>query len=124
MTLYLGIVILLAAAIAVYVYTTRVKTVAATGWPVTEGVILESRVAARNEPGADRPAVRYGAVVVYEYAVAGKTLRGDRIRFEGTHWRLDPAGAEADLKAYPVGRRVLVRYDPARPTEAVLEIGG
>lgn len=91
-------------------------------WVSTEGVIVESRVDARNEPGADRPNIRYGARVTYQYDVGGTAYRGNRLSFVSPVWRADRHSAEADAARYPQGARVTVHYDPANPQNAVLEI--
>jgi hypothetical protein len=56
--------------------------------------------------------------VEYEFAVAGTTYRGARISIGD-----DSGGAntEATLARYPVGATVTVYYDPADPTDCVLE---
>jgi hypothetical protein len=91
-------------------------------WTTVEGRVVESRVETRVEPGADRPGTRYGARVVYAYRVRDRELRGERIRFGGTLWRVDPAAAERDLAPYPLGGTVTVHHDPKRPEESVLEV--
>jgi Protein of unknown function (DUF3592) len=59
-------------------------------------------------------------VIEYVYNVAGTTYTGSRIGFRTTRGFLDRA-AKAVLAKYPVGKSVLVNYDPAAPENSVLE---
>jgi hypothetical protein len=106
----------------VFVFTAAMNKRARSQWATTEGRVVESRVEARNPPNADRPSIRYGARVVYEYAVAGKAYRAERVSFDGTLWRPTREAAEADRARYAEGAKVSVFYDPERPQSAVLEL--
>ena len=89
-------------------------------WPAPAGRITSSeasREASTNRDG-DRT-VPWVPRVSYRYTVNGAALEGTRIRFG-----LDSQSREesaATVAPYPVGRAVTVYYDPAKPTESVLE---
>lgn len=122
MTLAIALAVFVAIVVALLLHQRSATDRARSDWSAVPGRIVESRVVTQNAPGADRPAVRYGAQVVYEYRVGDRTYRGERIRFGGTLWRFDPQGAEADRARYPEGADVTVRHDPGNPTDAVLEV--
>ena len=106
----------------VFVYTATMNKRAREEWATAEGRIVESRVEARNAPSADRPSIQYGARVVYEYTVAGKSYRAERVSFDGTLWRATREAAEADRARYAEGAKVGVFYDPGKPQSAVLDL--
>ena len=91
----------------------------AAGWHATTGRVIASAVhtdrpgsSIRNPLYENRPAVRYA------FEVAGRRFEGERIGFGADGGRANTA---ATLARYPVGSPVTVFYDPADPTEAVLE---
>ncbi len=106
----------------VLVYTALMNQRSRAAWAATEGRVVESRVEVRTRPGAGRQELEFGARVVYEYSVAGKTYRSERIGFEGTAWRANRAAAEADQARFAPGAKVSVLYDPHRPDRAVLDL--
>lgn len=106
----------------VFVYTAMMNQRARESWATTEGRVVESTVERRTRPGAGRQELEFAARVVYEYTVAGKTYRSDRVSFEGTAWRANRAAAEADQARFPPGTKVSVFYDPQRPDKAVLDL--
>lgn len=108
--------------VATLVHVATQKRQARESWGTAEGRVVESIVEARNPPGTDRPSVRFGARVVYDYTVAGKAYRSERVSFDGTLWRETRAAAEADRARYPEGAKVTVFYDPERPERAVLDL--
>ncbi len=83
-------------------------------WPSTQGTVLRSDLLS-NEDG-------YWPVVTYQYEVDVVLYQGTGIRVFGA-----PSGsyeeAQRIMNQYPVGARVSVYYDPARPRRAVLEPG-
>ena len=73
----------------------------------------------RTEKGRTR--ISYSPTVEYAYGVRGRKYRGNQITFA-----VEVSGSEAfaqKIRAkYPVGTAVTVRYDPANPGNATLEI--
>jgi len=53
--------------------------------------------------------------------VAGQEYKGDKITFGFTQGYGNYAKAQAALARYPLGAQVTVYYNPANPTDAVLE---
>ena len=106
----------------VFVYTATMSKRAREAWATADGRIVESRIETRNLPNTDRPNIQFGARVIYEYTVAGKTYRSERVSFDGTLWRPTREAAEADRARYAEGATVSVFYDPQKPQSAVLDL--
>ena len=95
------------------------------GWPVVRGRIVSSKVDSFwAKAGSARTGTQtryYQAVVEYAYAVEGR-------EYHSTHLAVGPqiAGAEAGAKEkagrYVAGSEVEVHYDPADPSNAVLDV--
>jgi hypothetical protein len=99
----------------------------ATNWRSVPGKVLASKSVARRvrtaesharaEQGGDLT-LRNFAEVRYEYRVDGKRYTGDRVSLGEDLGNFQVAET---LARYPVGATVTVYYDPAKPTQAVLE---
>jgi hypothetical protein len=88
-------------------------------WPTVEGRITRSVVRhSTDAEGGDS----YSPEVAYTYAVSGRAFEGERIKF-GENSYGSRSRAEAIAAGYPVGRQVEVYYEPANPSNAVLEPG-
>jgi hypothetical protein len=87
-------------------------------WPVVQGVVLETSVAAVREEGRQRfrPSVRYN------YEVDGKRYEGSRLQWASEGFRKFTR-ARRLLDRYRTGNTVKVHYDPSRPATAVLLTG-
>ena len=59
--------------------------------------------------------------IEYTYQVSGQAYSSKRMVFGALKGYGNPAKAEADLQAYPLGEQITVYYDPEKPSEAVLE---
>ncbi len=91
-------------------------------WPLAPGVVTASEVVRKVETSADNDLqVVYYAQPSYSYEVEHEVLTGRRIRVGAEPRFTDRCKAEAALLGYPVGARVLVRYDPRKPSECALE---
>jgi hypothetical protein len=112
--------LLLGAVVGAIVFRSRRKARAAGAWPSTDGRVIEARVEQKTLPG-DRPTIRFAPRIAYEYSVSGRAFRSTRVSFAETFWSIAPQSAQAMLARYPIGARVTVYYDPARPEEAVIE---
>lgn len=95
----------------------------AAAWPSTAGRIVRSRRAMRASAAAgDSDAVeRPFADIEFEYEVEGVLYAGERTTLAENQSEDEIA---AMLARYPVGARVHVFYDPADPSDSVLERAG
>lgn len=95
-------------------------------WPHTEGVVIESRVDQRQ----DAEDLRHYFFLRYRYQVNDTPYENNAVTFTTNtgparsypikgRYRALP-GTAVEPSDYPVGARVKVYYDPARPRRAVL----
>jgi hypothetical protein len=91
----------------------------AMSWATTEGTIISSKCVDYSDWDNG---LSYFAHVKYRYTVAGKSYQGDRIAFgySGSWWQR-PNQKIADRLSS--AKTVLVRYDPDKPSMAVLAYG-
>lgn len=94
-----------------------------THWPYTEGQIVSSEMAFRYRIQGRSAGGRrgHGAKLLYEYKVNGNTYTSDRIHFVRIYSNM--SSARRRLSEYPVGKQVLVYYNPHDPSKAALEPG-
>lgn len=120
-SILIGVGLLAAGAYTLYrTYHARTQADESQGWASTLGSITESRLGVSTNE--DRPD-SYFPVVSYTYFAIGQPLTGRRISF-GHTGENSAAEARETLKGYPVGKEVTVYYDPANPSDAVLERRG
>ncbi len=106
---------------AAFSYQEWQKTTAAdetAKWPATDGRVTKSDVSSSMQRGN----VVYAPKITYEYSVRDEKYSSDRIGIGG----ISPAYRDAAQKKadeYPVGKEVIVHYNPDSPSEAVLEPG-
>src|SRR3954451_10770247 len=98
---------------------------AAREWPQVTGKVVashaevrETRIIDSNRESGYRTEQRNFANIVYEYSVAGKTLRNNRVSIGED---LGNFQVSETIAKYPVGAIVMVYYNPLHPKEAVLE---
>jgi hypothetical protein len=86
-------------------------------WPATGGRILQSEVVYRH----DSDSGAYYPQVFYEYQINGQTYRNSRIRF-GMQMGFGAASvSQRVVSKYPVGTIQPVYFNPADPTQSVLD---
>ncbi|MBX9648691.1 MAG: DUF3592 domain-containing protein [Xanthobacteraceae bacterium] len=98
---------------------------AAREWPSTPGKVVISNAEMRKVKVMDsdredghRFEERNFANIVYEYAVAGKKLRNNRVSIGEDLGNFE---VPETIAKYPAGMAVTVYYNPLHPNEAVLE---
>ena len=98
------------------------KVRASRSWSHTTGTITKSSVREEFTQGSqDSPdSWTYTPEVGYEFQAEGRTVSGDRIGFDRKGYQKLP-DAQAVARRYQVGLRTPVFFDPAKPTDAVLE---
>jgi hypothetical protein len=94
----------------------RIRISASQRWRQVDGTIV--RCGVELDPGPDSNG--YMALVSYEYAVNGVAYTGSRVGFSEQFY-VRRKNAEAVAARYPVGSRLPVYFDPAKPDDAVLE---
>lgn len=91
-------------------------TRAARSWPTTPGRIVQRGIAEYGPASGSK--ARFEVAVAYTYTVEGKAYTGARAR-TGHVLRLEP---DARRAADQVPDAVTVHYDPADPSNALLEL--
>jgi len=98
---------------------------AAREWPSTAGKVVVSKTEVRKVKVIDsgraeghRFEERNFADIVYEYSVAGRKLRNNRVSIGEDLGNFEVAET---IAKYPVGAAVTVYYNPLHPDQAVLE---
>jgi hypothetical protein len=119
---------MLLAPLALVLFAAAYKTLqvrAAREWPSTPGKVVISDSEVRDVRVLDdsrednyRIERRNFADIVYQYSVAGKQLRNNRVGIGEDRGNFEVAET---IAKYPVGMDVTVYYNPLRPNEAVLE---
>jgi hypothetical protein len=94
----------------------RILSLRSRTWPVTSGVITDSRWRTRTSGGHEE---KTSADIRYRYTVGGQIYRGDVISYGDMLFASD----SDRLQRYPQGATVEVHYDPRDPGLAVLESG-
>ncbi|MBI5966061.1 MAG: DUF3592 domain-containing protein [Chloroflexi bacterium] len=90
----------------------------AQSWASTTGTVLMSSVQSRT---SGRSHSTY-PVVVYQYTVSGKTYQSQTIKAGEQFINVRVMGqAQETVGRYPIGSTVTVYYNPANPSESVLE---
>lgn len=108
--------------VLIYMYFRNLARVRASeGWPTSQGTILKSWIRESTTTDDDgSTSSHYYPEVRYVYQVMGVEYQGDKLTF-------GPKSGGAQSKAarivsnYPKGVNVTVYYDPAKPSNAVLE---
>ena len=97
---------------AAYLVWTLLRQHASNNWPTATGEIIESQL----EEDSDG----WGPRVRYEYTVESKRYSSDRLYFyvsnSGT-----AQNAKKHISPYPVGKKIMVYYNPHRREDAVLD---
>jgi hypothetical protein len=98
---------------------------AAREWPSTAGKVVVSKAELRkvkvsdsDRAGGYRFEERNFAEIAYEYSVAGRKLRNNRVSIGEDRGNFQVAET---IAKYPVGAVVTVYYNPLHPDQAVLE---
>lgn len=107
-----------------YLYRRKKQQVAAAAsWPSVEGRITASAVLSERERNSSGNfELRYTPRISYEYAVDGTSYAGDRVRFGLLNLAHEKASKDICAR-YPLGSTATIYYNPANPSESVLERG-
>ena len=93
-------------------------------WPTVTGTITESSVAEHvSRDKDDNVEIRYVPQIAYGYRVGGREYHAATIKWGFSQLYVDHEGPQKTLAKYPKGSSVPVFYDPADPSNAVLEPG-
>jgi hypothetical protein len=88
-------------------------------WPTASGIIVDSHSSSVRLGHSEQFALE----IRYEYPVGTRQFTGSSVNFQPQDRLHSKEYAERVLKRYPVGKSVVVSYDPQNPDSAVLEAG-
>jgi len=92
---------------------------ASSSWPTAEGMVTSSEVARVSDADGG---VTYSPELTYEYSTSNTAYEGHTIKF-GENSYSSRRKAEGIASGYPIGKKVIVYYDPQDPERSVLEPG-
>lgn len=105
-----------------YARSVSAKAQESLSWPQVEGVISHSAVLTQlGQTASSNNAVTYKADVTYRYKVQGRDYSSERVSL--ADFSSSGGRAQGIVDRYPDGATVAVYYNPASPSEAVLERG-
>lgn len=116
------VTLVLGAGLIYFSIRSKKKADASQGWPGVTGKVLAATVREsinRDEDGNET--VSFYPQVEYTYEVNGQDLRSKRLSFGGVVAQKSREKVQAILQQYPIDSTVLVYYNPANPSEAVIE---
>ena len=122
-SLFSLVFVIIGAVILRYAMTTAEKARQSESWPSTEGEIAHSAILYQTDTTATSNGVAtYKADVAYRYKVNGANYSSSKVAL------LDLAsssgrGQQSIVQRYPDKSKVDVYYNPADPSEAILEPG-
>ncbi len=99
----------------------------AAAWPEAAGRVTRNWVETGSTAGnRGRRYTTYTPRVAYSYKVGGSLYLNDRLSLSQARLQTSRNAAEDELRAYPVGAPVMVRYDPKSPRRSalIIEAGG
>lgn len=99
------------------IFSTQRKVAQANSWPSTMGTILMSMVQWRASGSNSTSGANY-PVVMYSYQAMGQAYQGNKV---APGPEVGGMGANKVVARYPMGAQVTVYYNPANPSEALLE---
>ena len=105
--------------VSYYGYTIYATGEASKSWPTASGTIIESRVVSSQDSDGG---VTYKASIGYSYSVSGRTYSSGTVS-SGDYGSSDRSHAQGVVSDHPLDSKVTVYYDPANPTNALLEPG-
>lgn len=91
-------------------------------WSATSGTVTQSYIREAESRDSDGyTTISYYPEVRYSYQVMGVEYTGDQVAFGGSVGDSNRSKAGETLMQYPVGKDMLVYFDPQNPHAAVLE---
>lgn len=116
---FFGVLLSFAALLMAAFFVAVLRKRAAVGaWSPAHATVVESAAVWGITGSGGRTAGTWLPRFTYQYEVGGRLYTGKRIAF---YRRCTGSRAQALVARHPVGSRVQVFYDPARPEESVLE---
>ena len=95
----------------------------AESYPTTTGIVTGAEVSHHTSTDSEgRTTTTHRADITFRFEVDGRAYTGDTYRY-GAMSTSDRSYVASVLERYPVNSEVIVHYNPADPSDAVLEVG-
>jgi hypothetical protein len=90
-------------------------------WPIADGNIVESKVstAGSNESGYLKTI--YSPIIKFKFNIEGHEFTSDKITWGGEFRSNDKSSIERKIAAFPVGKKIDVRYNPKKPSDCIVQ---
>ncbi|MGH9533108.1 MAG: DUF3592 domain-containing protein [Terriglobales bacterium] len=85
-------------------------------WPVADAIVARSEV---KQPGVGRASAKYQAEFEFRFTVEGQEHTGTLTASSRTFSRAESA---KETSRFPAGSRHRIRYNPAKPSEILLDV--
>ncbi|MGH9603233.1 MAG: DUF3592 domain-containing protein [Terriglobales bacterium] len=85
-------------------------------WPLADAIVARSEV---KQPGVGRASAKYQAEFEFRFTVEGKEHTGTLTAASRTFSR---EGSAKEASRFLVGSRHRIRYNPAKPSEIILDV--
>ena len=115
-----------AVGVALFVYwgkPTFEKAQASKNWPTVSGVVKTSEVTVSETRDRKKRSTMYTPEIAFTYDIDGRSYVSSQIGVSSGWSSSNSSSAYQLTNKYPVGEPVVVAYDPANPSFAVLETG-
>ena len=112
--------------VALFVYwgkPTFEKAQASKSWPTVSGIVKTSEVTVSETRDRKKRSTMYTPEIAFSYDIEGRSYVSSQIGVSSGWSSSNSSSAYQLTNKYPVGEPVVVAYDPANPSFAVLETG-
>ena len=123
--LFMGIGVV-ATALSLWLYVHGwLRAAAAEEWPAAQGRVVATRIDESSSTDDDGDTYwNYDPVVTFDYVVAGRRYRSERLYLNDRPLYDAAADARDELAEYPIASAIEVYYNPADPGDAAAIIEG
>jgi len=116
------ILIILGAGFCIWGWSIIANARVSRSWPCVDGTIMHASVRTTDSQSDGKSTRMYSADIQYRYEVNGKLYFCRKVSL-GDHSSSSSSGMAKLVRKYPAGKRLPVYYNPAIPSEALLEPG-
>ena len=120
---FIGLIFLIMGAFALsFGWKALKKEREAARWPSAPGIVISSELESYMDTDSEGDLLTfYRPKITYQYEVEGDVYTCNTVKTTPFGSSNLPKGPEKKLAAYPVGKQVVVHYDPTDPSNALME---
>ncbi len=113
--------LLIAVGLIVIALVLQLRARRSMSWPSTTGVVNSATIDERVKTGSNGTSTLYCPMIAYEYEVDGHHYMQNRLLMGGPVSSRSRSRVQKWVDRYPEGSAVKIYYNPADPSESVLE---